>query len=376
MFRNATPEKAITFTRFSVALTCCWPLQTSATKNEVLRFKIFRFAMLLNAFMLLGPMLYAMHVYRDDGENMCKAALLGLAVLQVLVQTSSCMLQHDRYQYLIKEMTYCCEKARSYERRVFQRYVDKYSAFYGISAIWIYVTASIVVVGTLFLTDPFPTNAKYPFAVNFEPVRSIIFVHQALVGMQCAAHASIAVLCALLLLFSAARFEILRLELRAVTDVASLIICIKKYHKVKRYAKEVVCAIRSIALMTVIICGVSVVFSGITIIGRQPFTVKIQFLSLASIALLKVFMCTWPADHLMHMSENVIQGAYESEWYKHSLRVQKYVLFTLAPQAPVVLSVKCIIPILSLNYYCSFISNVFSLFTVLRIAMVRDEDDY
>ncbi|XP_076763156.1 uncharacterized protein LOC143430665 [Xylocopa sonorina] len=235
MFRNVTPEKAIAFAQYSVALTCCWPLPLTATRTELLRFKILRSVMLLNAFMLLGPMLYAMHAYRDDIENMCKAVLLTLAVVQVLVQTSSCIFQYDRYQQLIEEMTYCCEKACEYERHVFQRYVDKYSVFYGISVIWIYVAASMVVLGTFFLPDPFPTNAKYPFAVNFEPVRSIIFLHQTFVGMQCAAHVAIAVFSALLLLFSAARFEILQLELRAVKDVTSLINCIKKYHKVRRY---------------------------------------------------------------------------------------------------------------------------------------------
>ncbi|XP_076763157.1 uncharacterized protein LOC143430666 [Xylocopa sonorina] len=139
---------------------------------------------------------------------------------------------------------------------------------------------------------------------------------------------------------------------------------------------EAVYAVQSIALITVIICGVATVFCGMTFLGRQSFTVKIQFASLASIALLKVFMCTLPADHLMHMGESVIQGAYESEWYKHSSRIQKYILITLTPQAPVVLSVKCLIPSLSLNYYCSFVSNVFSLFTVLRATMIRDDDDY
>ncbi|CAL7939839.1 unnamed protein product [Xylocopa violacea] len=356
MFRNATPEKAIAFTQFSMALSCCWPLPTSATKNEMLRFKIVRSLLLLNASLLLGPMLYAMYLYRDDVEKICKGVLQSLAVVQLLIQTSSCIVQYDRYQQLIEEMTYCCEKASSYERHVFQRYVDKYSAFYGISAIWIYVTTSIVIVGTLFISDPFPTDAKYPFAVNFEPVRSIIFVHQALVGMQCAAHTAIAAFCALLLLFSAARFEILQLELQAVKDVASLINCIKKYRKVKRYATEVVHGVRLIALITVIMCGVSVVFSGITIIG--------------------VFMCTWSADHLMDISENAMRSAYESKWYRQPLRLQKYVLFTLVPQAPVILSVRFVIPALSLDYYCSFISNVFSLFTVLRVTMIRDEDDY
>ncbi|XP_076763151.1 uncharacterized protein LOC143430661 [Xylocopa sonorina] len=376
MPRNTGVEKAIAFTQFSVALTCCWPLPSTATKNQVLRFKILRSAMLLNAFVLLVPLLYAVHVYRDDAGNMCRAALLGLAVLQNLVQSCLCIAQYERYQRLIEEMIFCCEKASSYEKHVYQRYVDKYSVFYGIIAVWFYMTGFIVILGTLFISDPFPTNAEYPVAVNFEPVRSIVFVHQAFVGMQCAAHMAISVFCALLLLFASARFEILQLELRDVKDVDSLIMCIKKYHRVKWYATEVIHAVRSIALITVVICGVATVFSGITIIGRQPFTVKIQFLSLASIALLKVFMCTWPADHLMDISESAMRSAYESEWYRHSLRLQKYILIALIPQAPVVLSVRFVIPTLSLNYYCSFVSNVFSLFTVLRVTMIRDEDDY
>ncbi|CAL7939840.1 unnamed protein product [Xylocopa violacea] len=376
MPRSTRVEKAIAFTQFSVALTCCWPLPSTATKYEVLRFKILRSVMLLNAFTLLVPLLYAIHVYRDDAGNMCRAVLLGLAVLQILVQSCLCITQYDRYQRLIEEMIFCCETASSYEAHVYQRYVDKYSVFYGIIAIWFYMTGFIVILGTLFISDPLPTNAEYPFVVNFEPVRSIVFVHQAFVGMQCAAHMAISIFCALLLFFASARFEILQLELRAVKDLDSLTKCIKKYHRVKRYATEVICAVRSIALITVVICGVATVFSGITIIGRQPFTVKIQFFSLASIALLKVFMCTWPADHLMHISENAMQGVYESEWYKQSLRIQKCILFTLVPQAPVILSVRFVIPTLSLNYYCSFISNVFSLFTVLRVTMIRDEDDY
>ncbi|XP_076763153.1 uncharacterized protein LOC143430662 [Xylocopa sonorina] len=375
MFRNVTPQKAITFTHFCVALTCCWPLPSAATKSELFRFKILRSVMLLNALMLLGPMLYAIHAYKDDVENMSKAVLLTISVVQVLAQTSSCIFQYDRYQQLIEEMTYCYEKACSYERHVFQRYVDKYSMFYGISAIWIYATALLVILGTLFLSDPFPTNARYPFAVDFEPVRSIIFLQQALVGVQCAAHVSIAVFCALLLLFSSARFEILQLELRSIKDAVSLIKCIKKYHNIRRYAMEVIHATRSIIVITVVLCAVVSVFSGILFIGRQPFTVRFQSICLASIALLKVFMCTWPADHLMDMSENVMRGAYESKWYRHPLRLQKYVLVTLVPQVPVILSVRFIVPTLSLSYYCSFISNVFSLFTVLRIVMTRNEDD-
>lgn len=139
------------------------------------------------------------------------------------------------FQRLIKEIKFCCENANSYERQVFQGYVKNYAIFYGISAIWFYWCALIVVVGTLFISDPFPTNAEYPFPVDFEPVKSIVFVQQALVGFQCSAHLCINIFCALLLLFAAARFEILMNELRAVENIESLIKCIEKYYAVRRY---------------------------------------------------------------------------------------------------------------------------------------------
>ncbi|CAL7939842.1 unnamed protein product [Xylocopa violacea] len=375
MFRDATPEKTIAFVRYSVALTYCWPLPSTATKSRVFRFKILRFLVLLNAFMLLGPLLYAMHVHRDDPGKVSKAALLSLAIMQVLVQTSFCAVHYNRFQRLIEEMELCCENATSCERLVFQRYIGQYSVFYGMSAIWFYVTATIVVLGTILVPGPLTTNPEYPFPVDFEPLRSFLYVHQGLVGLQCSAHACVNAFCALLLLFAAARYENLMTELRAVTDAASLIKCIEKYYIVKRYARDAVHAVRFIALITVTLCGIAVVFSGISFVGRQPFNVKIQSFSLAATGLLEVFMCALPADHLMDMSETVMQKAYESEWYEQRLKIQKCILFTLVPQPPVVLSIKCIIPALSLRYYCSFISNVFSLFTALRIVMVKDEDD-
>ncbi|KAG6801223.1 hypothetical protein HZU73_03344 [Apis mellifera caucasica] len=299
---------------------------------------------------------------------------LSLAVVQVPLLSSFCITQYDRFQRLIKEMKFCCENANSYERQVFQGYAKSYATFYGVSAIWFYWCALIVVVGTLFISDPFPTNAEYPFPVHFEPVRSIVFVQQALVGFQCSAHLCVNIFCALLLLFAAARFEILMNELRAVENIESLIKCIEKYYAIRRYAEEVVNSARYTTLITLCICGVESVFGGIIFIGRQPFTVKLQFLTLSATTLLAVFMCAWPADYLMDVSENTMRAVYESEWYKRSLKLQKFVLFATIPQTPVILKVRCIIPAFSLNYYCSFITNVLSMFTALRVLMYKDEN--
>ncbi|XP_050586348.1 uncharacterized protein LOC126920277 isoform X2 [Bombus affinis] len=374
MFRNVAPKTAIAFTQFILGLSCCWPLSSTATKFQILCFKILRSVLFLNALLLFCPLLYAIYVHRYDTVMFCKAVSLALAVLQVLLHSFYCFNQYDRYQRLIEEMKSCCKEANSYERQVFQRYVDKYAVYYAASAAWFYWCGAIVPIGTFFLPDPFPTNAEYPFPVDFEPVRSIIFLQQSLVGMQCSSLLCTNIFCALLLLFAAARFEILMTEIRAANSVKSLIKCVKKYYTRKRYAEEVANTARYTTLITLCICGVESVFAGIIFIGRQPFTLKLQFVTVSVTVLLAVFMCAWPADNLIDVSENTMRAVYQSKWYEQSLRTQKFILFMMIPQSPVILRIKCFIPAFSLNYYCSFITNVLSMFTALRVVMYQDED--
>ncbi|XP_026669980.1 uncharacterized protein LOC108625406 isoform X1 [Ceratina calcarata] len=380
MFQTATPDKAIAFTQHCVALTCCWPPPLGATRSQILLYKVLRIMGLVNGLVLLVPLLYALHVYRNDTEILTKAAVMVAGIAQVLSQTTLCATQYDRYQRLIEHMRLYCKAANLSERQILQEYVDKYAAFYGSSATWFYVSALSVIFGTLFVSDPFPTNAEYPFSVDFEPLKSIIFIHQAVAGMQCAAHLSMNVFCALLLLFAAARFQILAAEMVDVDGIRSLVKCVKKYRIVRgrrgfRYAIEAARGMRVVVMVTYTFVIMSCVFSGVTIIGGASFTVKMQSFLLLGAGLLEAFMCALPADHLMEMSERVMQGAYESKWYMRPLDVQKCLLFMTIPRPPVVLSIKCIMPALSLNYFCSFVSNIFSIFTALRVTLMRDEED-
>ncbi|CAD1468487.1 unnamed protein product, partial [Heterotrigona itama] len=353
MFRNVTPEKAITFVKSIVALSHCWPLPPTATKSRILRYKLLRSVLFLNSLLLLFPLLYAIYVHREDPAMFCKTVSLALAVLQIPLHSSFCISQYDRYQRLIEEMKSCCEKGSSDERRVFQQYVDKYAMYYAASAVWFYWSGSIVSIGTLFISDPFPTPAEYPFPVDFEPIRSIIFLQQAITGLQCSSSICINIFCALLLLFTAARFEILMNEMRTVNNISSFVKCVKKYYDIKSYAKEVTNTARYTTLITLSICGIESVFTGVILIGRQPFAVKLQFLSVCSTVLLGVFMCAWPADNLIHVSENAMRAVYESKWYDQPVKVQKFILLMMIPQSPVILQIRCIIPAFSLNYYCS-----------------------
>ncbi|XP_053997411.1 uncharacterized protein LOC128886497 isoform X1 [Hylaeus anthracinus] len=370
MIRNITPEKAIAFTRLSVALNAYWPPSPTATRIQVLRFKVYRFIAMLSVGMQLFPLSYSIYVnIKVDTFTVTKVTCFTSAVVHIFGQSILSYIHYDRIQAIIAQMTDFCAKAKSQERSVLQRYVDKYSTFYMVAVFWFYMTSVLFVLGTLLLDQPFPTDAAYPFDVDYEPLRTIIFLHQSYVCMQNSAMTSSNAYVALLVLFAAARLETLMLELRDVHDCEALIRCIKKYYSVKRYAQEVVDVTRCTALLTVILTSIPLVLCGVNIISKQPVMIKVQFIFMAGTAFLEVFMCVWPADVMLDVSSNAIQKVYESTWYAQIAKMQKMVLLALLPQKPLTISLGCIVPVLSLNFYCSYVSNAFSIFTVLRLVL-------
>ncbi|XP_076380241.1 uncharacterized protein LOC117227835 isoform X2 [Megalopta genalis] len=353
MFGNVTPETAITFVRFSISLICCWPLPAVATKTQVLCFKISKVLNILSVLGLFFPLLYALILHRDDAVELTKIAITGVGCFNVVTQIVLCSVQYDRFQRLVETITANFQNANFCEKCVYQRYVDTYSMFYGLAVLWIYTIAVVFIFGSIFLPQPFPLVTEYPFRVDYEPVRTIIFVHQAFFSFQCSAAINLNMFAALLLLYASAKFEILMIDMRKAASVDALVECLEKYHVVTRIAKDVVEGTQYIALFSVLYSSIAVVFCGLNIIGRQAIVIKLQFLFLAWMSLMEVFMCVLPADNLINMSENTVRSVYESKWYDQILDVQKTVLRMLVPQLPVAISIKCIIPILSLEYFCS-----------------------
>ncbi|XP_020282708.1 uncharacterized protein LOC109854236 [Pseudomyrmex gracilis] len=72
-------------------------------------------------------------------------------------------------------------------------------------------------------------------------------------------------------------------------------------------------------------------------------------------------------------SSNVGTAVYESQWYSQNVYVQKILLpIILRCQKPVTITIACVIPILSLQYFSSFISTGFSYFTAIRVMIEKD----
>ncbi|XP_078052188.1 uncharacterized protein LOC144478294, partial [Augochlora pura] len=109
--------------------------------------------------------------------------------------------------------------------------------------------------------------------------------------------------------------------------------------------------------------------AGLNIIGHLALGVKCQFTCVALAVLLEVFTCVLPADRLIEASEGAIRSVYNVKWYERDLSVQKMIYRMMVRQKPIIVSFIYIVPKLSLDYYCSYIANAFSLFTTLRFLL-------
>ncbi|KAL6263898.1 hypothetical protein P5V15_003979 [Pogonomyrmex californicus] len=273
-------------------------------------------------------------------------------------------------------MDYTIKCAGHHEKVVYQRYVDKCAMFYASSTLAVFSTAFVSMIAPLITADQsFPTDSRYPFNVEYEPVKSIIFLHEIIVIWQCFSIVCHCCFIGLLILFAAARFDILSQQFRKVTNIHDITVCIRQHIKLLRYAQEVITAVRSLILTVIIICTWVIIASGLTIVGKSTFADKVQFMILCITGLMEVYACAWPADHLIDASTNVAQAVYELLWYDQNKIIQKNVCFILLrSQTPMIVSISIILPTLSLQYYASYVSTALSYLMTLRIVFLENDE--
>ncbi|XP_011705569.1 PREDICTED: odorant receptor 85f-like, partial [Wasmannia auropunctata] len=109
---------------------------------------------------------------------------------------------------------------------------------------------------------------------------------------------------------------------------------------------------------------------------RQPMSVKSTFLIFFMSSLAKVYLCAWPADHLLSASTDIAHAAYNSLWYDGKVDFQKNFINTLLrAQQPITVNVPCMLPTVSLNYYASYVSTAFSYLATFRIILEENNEN-
>jgi len=93
-----TPKTAIAFTKIIIILSFTWPLSKSASKFQIIRYKILRFLLSMNAAILSIPAAYTLYRNDYDLPRITKLICLLGAFVQVPLETMQCALQYDRLQ--------------------------------------------------------------------------------------------------------------------------------------------------------------------------------------------------------------------------------------------------------------------------------------
>ena len=98
MLKQMTFKKIINIIWFSVALTFCWPLSANSTKIQIFVFRILQIISIINAFILLLPLLYSVYLHFDDIVIVFKSIALCVGLSQMIIQTAICFVKYNTLQ--------------------------------------------------------------------------------------------------------------------------------------------------------------------------------------------------------------------------------------------------------------------------------------
>ncbi|XP_018051044.1 PREDICTED: uncharacterized protein LOC108688980 [Atta colombica] len=252
------------------------------------------------------------------------------------------------------EAEYFCDSMKSREEVVIQRYIDKYAAFYGVSSVIFYFLVIAACAIASIMHQPFPMLNEYPFDVYYEPLRTIIYAHQAIVGFIVSGQLCLNTFVATLLWFASARFEIIIEDLRTFTNVYQLVKCVKEHQKILEYTAEVIIVARCFALTCICCSTVNLIIIGVSFLTNQSLLLRFKYTFMILACLAEVFMFAWPAERLIFLSNDISQAAFDTHWYNQSDEIRKLLqIIMLRSQKVITIAVPYITPSISFNYLTS-----------------------
>ncbi|KAG5332395.1 OR22C protein, partial [Acromyrmex heyeri] len=252
------------------------------------------------------------------------------------------------------EAEYFCNSMKPREEVVIQRYIDKCATFYGVSSIIFYFIVVAACAIAPIVHQPFPMLIEYPFDVYYEPLRTIIYTHQAIVGFIVSGQLCLNTFVATLLWFASARLEIITEDLRTFTNIYQLTKCIKEHQKILEYTAEVIIVARCFALTCICCSTINLIIIGVSFLTNQSLLLRFKYTFMILACLAEVFMFAWPAERLIFLSNDISQAAFDTHWYNQSDEIRKLLqIIMLRSQKVVTIAVPCITPSISFNYLTS-----------------------
>ncbi|KAG8040325.1 hypothetical protein G9C98_000896 [Cotesia typhae] len=334
-----TPESAVNFIRVTVYLTCIsLPLSGSPAK---FKFEIILWLLVILAISLFIPLLVSIIKYSDDTFIVMKSFILMSAISNYVFKVIIVRIYHKELQQLGSALNEFIKKTSVSEKEILQRYVNNCWMFHGFMTCSYYLTTTAVILGPLILPQKFPTDAVYPFSVENRFVSRIVYLHQSIVGYQCSAGMTLDCQAAMYLWYLSARD-----------------------------AKELIRPTRLLALVTVMMTKIGMIFGGIVLISDEPVVIKIQFGILVISTTVNIYVYAWAADNLITVSSTKLSNAiFETSW-RHEPKMRNLLLTIIyRTQKPIIIKIPGLLDTLSNEYYAEFLSAAFSCFAAARVAV-------
>ncbi|XP_072742557.1 uncharacterized protein [Anoplolepis gracilipes] len=344
MQRKIPLRKVIAIVKLSLLVIWFWPLSQNANKRKVLYMKLYQYVITLLTIAAMASLIYAVVINPVDPEFVIKSTL-GLFPCCHVIWNNLCRIAtYRRLQYVTFKMENVYALIKGHEEAIVQRdYIDKFAHFYGFCTISFYISVLALLVGPILHDEPLPIAAEFPFDASRQPLRAITYIHQCVIGLFIAGSLCINTFMALLLWLTSARFKLLIENLRTITNIYDFMKCIEKHQQLLEYAKEVTLVVRPFAMGTIFASTLALITIGLIFIIKVSLALKFQCVFLTVSGLLEVFMYAWPAEHLIH------------------------IMIILRSQKPILVALPCGLPSLSLHYYASYLSTIFSYFTTIRL---------
>nr|QNL14998.1 olfactory receptor 54 [Aulacocentrum confusum] len=364
---------ALRYTQMSVFLACSWPPSKFKTNSQRFWFDLRWFIGLTVLLLLFVPLLNGAYIYRNNTVVFVKAVCMCSAIAQAIVKMSICRMKLSNLQMLHSDLDNYITKANVVERKILQVYVDRSATFHGIVTLSMWLVCLAFIIEPIILSEPFPTDVVYPFPINHSFIHITLYSQQVLALFVVASALSIDFQVALLLWFTAAKFEILGHYFEQVSNEIELVNCIKIHQKILQYANNISVTVRFIALVTIATTTVGLICGGIILISNQPMPVKLRIGNIVGNAAIELFIYSWPADQLIQTSQAMGGKVYNCQWHDKSCRMLKTIQTVIhRSQKPAIISVHGFMPYLSLTYYTSILSTTFSYFTTLRVIFLME----
>ncbi|XP_011863392.1 PREDICTED: uncharacterized protein LOC105559592 [Vollenhovia emeryi] len=373
MRRKVLLTEVIYAVKLSVSPIGCWPLPQDATKFKIFCLKLYHYFCIVMTVCLAAPMTYAVIYSLNDPLNIVQITSITSGLYHTMCNFFFYKINYHRIQNVTVEMVHFNNLMKPREEIVIQRYIDKCFVLYGASLITFYLVTIVTVFLPAMTEQSFPTLAKYPFDVSYQPLKAIIYVQQSAVGFMVTGQLCINVYMALLLWFTAARFDILIEELKTVTNVYELCKCIKTHQELLKYANEVAIAARPFAFISICCSTVSLITVLLMLITKPPLLFSLQYSAIATAGIAEVFMYMWPAEFLMRTNYEVGHVAFnllENNHLSNFIQIWEHLQFIIMRcQEPIMVTIPCLMPSLSFNYFTRYLSTILSYFTTLRVMM-------